>query len=287
MILRNARKLLALAIVGGALAFAATPAPALDRAVAQKLVTEKGDAVVTLEVVLEVKSSYGGQQDERENKEETIGVVLDESGLVVTALSNIDPGQVFSKFSESEDSYTTSLKSLKYILTDGTEIEAGVVLRDPDLGLIFLRPVEKPAMKMTFLPLEQVGRAQILDELFTIERTGRITRRIVTAKSGEISAIVDRPRLFYVPSESLVTSRIGAPVFNADGKLLGLTTIYAFPGGRKTMGDNDKPYIEVIRPVSDIESIAKQAPDKVTETPAASSADAETSGTEKAGKSGT
>ena len=281
MILRKAKKLLAFAIVGGGLVLLANPALALDRAAAQKVVKEKGDAVVTLEVVLEEKYSYGGQQNERENKQETIGVVLDETGLVVTALSNIDPGQVFSKFTESEDSYTTSLKSLKYILTDGTEIEAGVVVRDPDLGLIFLRPIEKPATKLTFLPTEDVPRPTVLDEIFSVERSGRITRRVVMAKSGEIMAVVDRPRLFYVPNETLVTNHPGAPVFTADGKLLGLTTLYAFPGGRKTMGDNDKPYIEVIRPVADIISIAKEAPDKVVETPAPSSADGETSGTKE------
>jgi len=55
-------------------------------------------------------------------------------------------------------------------------------------------------------------------------RGRRVAQRanLSAASVERISAIVQRPRLFYVPDSSLGTTTLGAPAFTLDGKVLGV-----------------------------------------------------------------
>ncbi|CAN5463948.1 hypothetical protein BH09SUM1_BH09SUM1_31410 [soil metagenome] len=238
----------------------------------QKYVKEKGQAVVTLELVLDIKAAYSGQESQSEKKVNALGTVVEENGLVVTALSTVDPGQFYGRMSGKDDNYVTRLKSLKYILEDNTEIEAAVVLRDPDLDLVFLRPITKPEKKFTFIDLKDAKKPEIMDRAFTIARTGRIARRTVLGMSGEIQGIVKGAKPFYIPSSELVSGRAGTPILSVDGKLFGITAVYVFPGGNKGAGDEDEAATYAIIPSADVDAVAdqaKDAPPEATPTPGA------------------
>jgi S1-C subfamily serine protease len=225
----------------------------------KEFVMDKGDAVITLEVIMDIKFAGYGSQYDSERKIETLGVVVDESGTVVTALSNIDPGSFYSQSSGNEDNYVTRLKSVKYILPDNTELEAGVVLRDPDLDLVFLKTFEASEKPLTFISMEENQEVGLLDEVYAISRLGRIGRRSVAAMSGEIQSVIKKPRLLYVPHAEITSAKAGSPVFTVDGKFVGLNTYYVFPGGSKSLGENDEPIIPVVLPVESILEVAKQA----------------------------
>jgi S1-C subfamily serine protease len=243
------------------LLLAASPAAAFDTAKAKEVLKEKGDAVITLDIVLEFKSTYMGQQSESEQQTEEVGFVIDEKGLVATSLANVDPGQFYERMQMMEDyTFTSTVKSIKYVLAGGREIDAAVVLRDPDQDLAFLRPLEAPAEPMTYIPLDNSVRGEIFDPIFSIERSGRITRRTIIGKAGTVTGIVERPRRFYLPSSELSSNRTGSPVFSDGGALLGMLAVYTFPGGARARSDSEQPYAFIIIPAEDVLRVAEQAP---------------------------
>lgn len=253
------RPIAAFAVCGSVLMLPAM-APGFDREKAKEIVKEKGPAVVTLEIVMEMRAA--GYGEESEQRVTATATIVNEEGLAVTALSTVDPGYVYAKMSGEEDAFVTRLKSMKYILHDNSEVNAVVVLRDPDQDIVFLRPVEGEEEKTyTYIDLEDNKAAEVLDAAFTIGRLGRIGRRATLGMSGEIQAAIRGPRTYYIPSSELVSSRTGTPVFAEDGKLIGITAIYIFPGGQAALGEEDEPYTYAVIPAGDIAAITDQAED--------------------------
>lgn len=250
-----AAPVLALALAG----LSPTPVEASGRDAVRSVIAERGEAVIKVEVVHDIKSSYGGQQYDQERRSEVNGFIIGEEGLLVTALSSVDPGQFYASLSDGEDSFVTTIKSAKYIMADNSEIDAAVVLRDSDRDLVFFRPMEEQEDPFTYIPLEESGHPEILDEAFTIVRMGRIARRTVIGMSGEIQGVITRPRAYYIPHGELSTGGAGTPIFNASGECIGMGGMYIFPGGRSAIGDQDEPVMFIVVPTADIIDVADQA----------------------------
>ncbi|MCC6546817.1 trypsin-like peptidase domain-containing protein [Candidatus Sumerlaeota bacterium] len=267
----DSKRTLGAALLVTALMAAGSGEARADREAMQKFVADKGAAIVTLECVFEIKMNYGGQQQESERKRETDGFIVDEKGMVVTALSNVDPGAFYAKAMDGEENYTTRLKSLKYVFPDNTEMPASVVLRDSDLDIAVVKPLVAPEKPMTFISLSESAKPKILSEAYAVGRLGRIARRNIVALSGEVQSIVEKPRTFYIGSSDINRSdSAGVAVFDENGKLYGMTSLYLFPGGRAARGDSDEPYISMIVPAEDLQQVAEQAKDaKPEEQPAA------------------
>ncbi len=260
-------------IIMMALLVVSMTAPSLVRAdlreTARQTLKEKSKAIVTLEVVTETKISYGGGQDEQEEKSEVLGVVVGSDGLVVAALSSIDQSQLWDRMQAGREDmgYTIRVKSLKYILSDNSEVPATIVLRDNDLDLAFLRPLEEPESPMTFIDLENNDTAQILDPVFCLARMGRIARRTHVGMTGEIQGVVTRPREYYIPSSELTSGGLGTPIFNDEGKILGLILLHVLPGGSAVANSSDERVIPVVIPARDIQEVAVQAPKQASPEP--------------------
>jgi hypothetical protein len=149
-------------------------------------------------------------------------------------------------------------------LEDGSELPAEVVLRDKDLDLAFIRPKTKPASSMPALDLTQSGQAQVLDQVVALNRLGQAASRAYAASLERISAIVQRPRLFYVPDSTVTATGVGCPAFTLDGKLLGifvLRTTKAQAGGgfMSMLNFQQDNFAGIIVPAADILKAAKQA----------------------------
>jgi S1-C subfamily serine protease len=244
------------------------------RETARRVAAEKGDAVLTLLVVSEVSFSYQGSSQRQEDRRETSGIVISEDGLVVTALSSVDPTGMIERMSGTvgeDPGFTTTLKDVKYILADNTEVPATLVLRDNDFDLAFLRPLQPPASPMTAIDLTDSVEPQLLDEIFTLARLGRIARRTVAAMSGEIQAIVTRPRTYYITDGETVSGSTGNPVFAADGKIVGIVLYHVLAGASQSTS-NEESILPVVIPAADILEVAANAPK--TATPAAPAAEA-------------
>ena len=72
------------------------------------------DAVITLQIVVKMTMSYDGKQGPKEEmKTDATGLVIDSSGLVVTALSGMDPNDLIHQMMPDKIDMTTEITSLK------------------------------------------------------------------------------------------------------------------------------------------------------------------------------
>ncbi len=225
--------------------------------------------VVTVEVVLKNKVTVSGRAGQaREVRQEITGTVVDPSGLTVLSLSVVDPGQLMQSLMASDDESNfkmeTELSDLKILTDDGQELAAEVVLRDRDLDLAFIRPKTKPASAMEALDVSSPGKAELLDEVIALNRLGKPVGRAYAASIERISAIVQKPRLFYVPESGVTTTSLGSPAFTLDGKPLGLFVMRASrdKGGASagTFSGQSGNMTGIIVPLDDINKALKQVP---------------------------
>jgi S1-C subfamily serine protease len=236
------------------------------------ILTKNQHAVVTVELVLKSKFSMpgaGGQSSE--SRTDATGTIIDPSGLTVLSLSVTDPGQLIQNImagmsdEDSKFKMDTELSDIKMLLDDGTEIPAEVVLRDKDLDLAFIRPKSKLATPSNAVDLSQAGKAEVLDQVIALNRLGNPAGRAYAASVERISAIVQRPRLFYVPDSAMTTTKLGSPAFTLDGKPLGIFVMRSLKGksggGIMSMfGGQQDNATSIIVTADSVAKVAKQAP---------------------------
>ena len=218
--------------------------------------TKNRDAVVTVSIVLKMTYSNAGQSSSpQESKQEATGTVIDSSGLTVLALSACDPADIYQRM-DSRYKIETEVSDLKIMLSDGTELPAEIVLRDKDLDLAFIRPKTKPASPMTAIDLTKSSPAQVLDEVIALNRLNSAASRAYSASVERISAVVQKPRTFYIPDSTMSATTMGSPAFLMNGNFLGIFVMRAVSstGGRANM-------TAIILPADDVLKGAKQAPE--------------------------
>jgi S1-C subfamily serine protease len=252
--------LLALAL---GLAGVTTPCPADELAEKGRDIFNKNQqAVVTVQVVLKV--SVSGAAKSSENRQEITGTVVDPSGLTVLALSACDPSEMLQRMMAEQASQAkldVEVTDLKILLTDGTELPAEIVLRDKDLDLAFIRPKSKPASPMAAVDLSKSATVQLLDQVITLNRLNSAAGRAYAASVERISAVIQKPRTFYIPDSTMTSTTLGSPAFAIDGKVVGLVVMRAV--NSKGTGNRNlrESMTSIILPAEDILKAAKQAPE--------------------------
>ena len=216
-------------------------------------------AVVTVQVVIKV--SYPGAGKSAENRQDITGTVVDPSGLTVLALSACDPTEMYQRMMAADAAKVEmEVADIKILLEDGTEIPSEIVLRDKDLDLAFIRPKAKPASPMAALDLAKSAPAQLLDQVITLNRLNSAAGRAYAASVERVSAVMQKPRTFYIPDSTMTSTTLGSPAFALDGKLVGVMVMRAVSakgGGSRNYRDN---LTTIILPAEDILKAAKQAP---------------------------
>lgn len=251
-------KLLPIAALLGLLAAAAAGASELSAA-ARHIHSARADSVIWISAVARTSFTSDGRDSgrnlpDRENQIEALGTIIDPSGLVVTALSSIDPGRVFNarQISAGDQRVEASsvLVDVKIIMPDGVEIPAEVVMKDADLDLAFIRVKagsrEAGGVVFKAVDLRDSARGDLLDEVVTVARVDEVFNRVSFVATGEINMITRKPREFLRSGNAI----LGCPTFLADGKLLGITT------GRFASGRGP---VAAIIPAADVLEIAEQA----------------------------
>lgn len=226
------------------------------------------NAVVTVQVVQKITVSVQGQgTPSRETKQDITGTVVDPSGLTVLAFSACDPTSMYeSMMSDGENKFKmeTELTDVKILLDDGTELPAEVVLRDKDLDLAFIRPKTKPASSMAAIDFSKSATAQVLDQIITLNRLGKAAGRAYAASVERISAVVQKPRTFYIPDSTMTATSLGSPAFGLDGKIIGLfvmRTVSGRSGGASMNNFRPDGMTSIVLPAEDVLKAAKQAPE--------------------------
>jgi len=232
---------------------------------------QQKNAVVTVEFVVKQNFSMMGMGSEsEESRIETTGTVIDATGLTVVALSATDPMSMMAGLMGGmlgDDVQMQSEVTDARILTDGTPIQATVVLRDKDNDLAFVRPVTPPESPLPFIDLSNNAQPGLLDQIVVVERLGKVASRIHTVDIVRVTGIVERPRLFYItPSQA-----VGAPAFSLDGKCVGIFVTRMMEQGDSgsfsplsMLSGMEDAVSVILKPVSVITEAAAQAPSEAT-----------------------
>ena len=219
---------------------------------------------VTVQLTQKISVSMAGRsRPPQEGKQETTGTVVDPSGLTVLALSACDPSDLYQRMG-SEMKIETEISDIKILTDDGGEIAAEIVLRDKDLDLAFIRPKVKLTTPMPAVDLAKASPAQVLDQVVTLNRLNRASARAHAASIERITAVVQKPRTFYVPDSSMTATGVGSPVFSLNGDVVGLVVMRAVNSSGSS--NNRENVATIILPAEDVLKGAKQAPEAKGDT---------------------
>jgi hypothetical protein len=232
-----------------------------SQAAARKLLAEKGDSVVWLSAVMKISMTAAGSSDspmnipDRERKVESLATLIGPD-LLVTAMSQMDPSREMEgrEYNTAKGpvrfDVSVTLKEIKVVLQDGTEIPAEQVMKDADLDLAFFRVKmdSKEAKDVTFkaLDLNDSAKVTLSEEIVTLSRTEEILNRVPSVTRGQVMSITEKPRTFVRASGA----QSGCPTFNLEGKLVGLGVNRYMKG---------KSSVLIVLPAGDVQEIAQQA----------------------------
>ncbi len=235
----------------------ATMAAHADRSAEKgRVVFEKyKDAVVTVHMVL--NTSFQGQDQEQDTW--TNGVVLSAGGLTAIPLTSADPYASYARALPPEKRRDIETRvSRMEIVVQGERVAAESVIRDSDLDLLLLRPLEVPAKPWVHTGLDHIGVPGLLEETVVIMQLGEVARRAHTAMIARVEAVITKPRPYYHLGEDRSDGLIAAPAFTLDGAFIGLGVYRTVQGG----GDN---VAVIILPASEIAEVAAQVPEHVAD----------------------
>ena len=252
---------------------AATTGAQESRASARDVVKKWQAAVVNVRVVLKTRIAMGGREmQSSDDSVDTVGTVIDPSGLTVLSLGSLNPGAMMNRIMSAgggggaeRTEFTSEPTDLKLRLPDGRELPAKIVLRDEDLDLVFIRPTAKPPSPLVAIDLADSARPALLDQVLVLSRLGRVGGWTAAVSLHDIGAIIERPRTFFVLGST--PAGMGTPAFTPSGKVVGLLTLRQIEAGRPSMmgmtgGTEALGLLPVILPAADVLEIARQATER-------------------------
>lgn len=249
-----------------------------ERASARAIVARRSDAVINVAGSIKVRVVMGGR--EFQNTDEPLqatAAVLDGTGLAVMSLVAIDPSTQMNRLmaaggtAAAKMEVTSEVSSLRMRLADGQELPARVVLREKDLNVAFVKPINPPKVPMAFVDGPS-GMAAPLDLLVMVARLGESSGWKPSASFAYVQAVVDTPRTVYLVSGGAIGG-LGAPVFDLTGRFVGLTVFRGAPTGTAgggpmsgllaSFGGGDLfGMLPVVLPADDIRAVARQTAEK-------------------------
>lgn len=228
-------------------------------------------SVITVELVLKQKISFpGSPSQDVETKVEATGTVIGADGLTVLSLSMVDPSSMMDIMMAGNPQMSglkmdTEVQDTKMLLSDGTEVDAEVILRDRELDMAFIRPIKKSETEFGHVNLDDPGIPLQLDPVISVNKLGKVAMRAHSISVERIDAIVTKPRTFYIPGKDPSSTGLGAPAFTLDGKCIGIFVLRAIKstgsGGMGSMfGGGQDNIAAILLPAIDIKEAASQAP---------------------------
>jgi hypothetical protein len=168
-----------------------------------------------------------------ERKIDIGATVIGASGLTMTSLSSVDPRSIFESMrsqlktgADPVELGKTEYKNLRLRMADGTEIPAKILWKDVDHDLVLLAPDGAAASNraFTFVDLSHATEsASVLGTYYHLSRTGEEFQRVLLVRASTVIGIVERPRRLLLVSTDMYPDTLGCPVFDADGRVLGIS----------------------------------------------------------------
>ena len=253
----KSRILLFTALLAAPLALAADGS-LRDKALA--LHTAHQDSVLFLSAVVEVEMTAGDSPAKKEERKvEMLGTVIGKDGLIVVSLSTLDVASTIDGRMVNGPQGPVKLsakgttKEVTILMPDGTETAAKVAFKDTDLDLAFIRPEKPGDVKLTAVDTANSAPMALLDDVIILGRLGKDLNRQSVVMTNEIVSLITKPRTF----GKIGTQALGMPIFNKEGKFLGIGINRFSPKG-DTEGQGPMPS-NVILPAADLLESAAQA----------------------------
>jgi S1-C subfamily serine protease len=236
----------------------AADGPLKEKALA--LSASNKDSVLFLSAVVEIEFTAGDNPAKKEERKlEMLGTVIGADGLIVVPLSTLDAAStvdgrmVNGPQGPVKLSAKGTTKEVKILMPDGSEVPAKVAFKDPDLDLAFIRPESADSVKLTPVDTANSAPMGLLDDVIVLGRITKDLNREPVVMTTEVISLVTKPRTFgKINGQSL-----GMPVFNKEGKFLGVGINRFGP-----KGDSDGPGpvpSNVVLPAADLMESASQA----------------------------
>ena len=250
------RLLSALAALGSVLAPPARALPEAEATAGRLVLRRLADAIVAVKVTVTLKVYVNGRPaPPNMTNVEVNGTVVTPEGVTVASLAAVDPKMIFEGMRAQTPMMVelegSEYKDLRLRLADGTEIPAKILGRDPASDIVLIGPAAGPGGRsFTFVDLRQApDAATVLGYCFHLSRLGEGMQRIAVVRPGEIIGIVERPSRRLVTSTDAYVDNVGCPVFDGQGRVLGISLRLLVDGLAK--GVVVVPSIEVARQVAE------------------------------------
>jgi hypothetical protein len=252
-------------IVFATLVLAASPRlgalPDAEAAAGRVIVRRYADAIVAVKATANLKIIVSDRaMPPTDTKIDVNGTVITPAGLTVTSLSAIDTKAIFEAMRSQMPSGgmgvelgPSDFKGLRLRLADGTEVPAKVVWRDADRDLALLAPDGAAAAggrTFTFVNLNEAPEAAIvLGNYYHLSRLGDAMQRLPIMRPSTVNGIIERPRRLLLISTDSFTDAVGCPVFDTQGRVLGICLRYMV---------NGLPKGAVVVPAADVAEVVSQ-----------------------------
>lgn len=236
----------------------AADGPLKEKALA--LSASNKDSVLFLSAVVEIEFTAGDNPSKKEERKlEMLGTVIGKDGLIVVSLSTLDAASavdgrmVNGPQGPMKLSAKGTTKEVKILMPDGSETPAKVAFKDPDLDLAFIRPEKPDEVKFTSIDTANSAPMGLLDDVIILGRLAKDLNREPVVLTAEVISLVTKPRTF----GKISGQALGMPVFNKEGKFVGLGINRFGPKG-DTDGPGPVP-ANVVLPAADLMESAAQA----------------------------
>lgn len=234
---------LALAAVG-----AAAPAPAAEPDGAA-LTKRYAPAVVGVRLTLRTEMEGTGAPPE-ESTDETVGTVVDGSGLILIWNSHISSGRMADLFAGAgrQDGFRLKVTATDVRVTvpgDGGERRAFVAAADSDLDLAFLQLEEPPSPPLPSVDFAAAAEVAIGDTLAVVTRMSSGFDRAPYFDLVRVVGRVEQPRSAWILGAGNAT-QAGLPYFAADGRPAGVLVTVVSRAGDATTPNPSRLFGEMI-----------------------------------------
>jgi hypothetical protein len=232
--------------------------PDTEGAAGRVILRRYADAVVAVKATLNMKMTVGGREmPPTDTKIDVNGTVIAPTGLTVTSLSAIDTKTIFENMRAQMSSGgmtvelgQTEFKGLRLWLADGTEVPAKVVWKDADRDLALLAPAAAHGRTFAYVNLNDAPEAAtVLGNYYHLSRLNETIQRAPVIRPSTVNGILERPRRLLLISTDGYADTLGCPVFDTQGRVLGICLRYLV---------NGLPKGTVVVPAADVAEIAGQ-----------------------------
>lgn len=245
---------------------AAALAMMLSVAVQAQLAPEQGrqilgkvePAVVSVKVTVKTTMAMEGREAGTEESEnETTGLVVDPSGLAAVSLSALDPTSFYQRMYGEDDpdfQWKSEITDITIHFTDGAEVPGEIAIRDRDLDIAFVKPKEKLAKPAPAVDLAASSEVKILDPVLLVARRGKLSNWATAANVMYVEGVLTKPRTMYLLPTMSSYTEVGAPAFNAEGKVVGTVLLRQMPA----VGNSEPDMMMILLPANYINAVARQ-----------------------------